>query len=537
MVAAGTLWRTVRHLKPRQFTGRLAFRLGRPQLNLATAPALRAWSGPWALPAGREASLLAPGRFRFLNAEGYLAELGWVGSGAEKLWRYNQHYFDDLNALGADTRRAWHQALLAQWLKGNPPGRGDGWEPYPTSLRIVNWIKAAASGLPLGQPAVHCLAVQARWLMQRLEWHLLGNHLFANAKALVLAGLFFKGPEAQRWFRQGMAILAEQLPEQVLIDGGQFERSPMYHALALEDMLDLINAARAIGNVVPAPTLNAWEETASRMLRWMRVMTHSDGRLAQFNDSAHGIAPDGQELERYARVLGVTAEPCAPQNLTYLHESGYVRADWSGAALFCDVAPVGPDYLPGHAHADTLSFELSIASQRIVVNGGTSCYGASPRRVRERGTAAHSTVQVAGLNSSEVWSGFRVGRRAYPRDVRVEGETIQASHDGYAWLPGRPVHTRTWQTKPNGLTVSDTVTGAHAALARYQLAPGLTAKALAEGKWAVFKGVNHLAHVEVPRGRASIQPSRQSPEFGLSYDTQCLTIELDDGRAQTNWSW
>ena len=28
-----------------------------------------------------------------------------------------------------------------------------------------------------------------------------------------------------------------------------------------------------------------------------------------------------------------------------------------------DVAKIGPDYLPGHGHADTLSFELSINTQ------------------------------------------------------------------------------------------------------------------------------------------------------------------------------
>ncbi|MFB1490650.1 MULTISPECIES: heparinase II/III family protein [unclassified Thiocapsa] len=44
------------------------------------------------------------------------------------------------------------------------------------------------------------------------------------------------------------------------------------------------------------------------------------------------------------------------------------------AVALLDVAPIGPDYLPGHAHADTLSFELSLFGQRVIVNGGTSRY-------------------------------------------------------------------------------------------------------------------------------------------------------------------
>ena len=175
----------------------------------------------------------------------------------------------------------------------------------------MNWLKAAASGWALPDAAWHSLAVQARWLTQRLEWHLLGNHLFANAKALVFAGLAFEGPQAEAWLQQGLRILAEQLPEQVLADGGQFERSPMYHALALEDVLDLLNAAQASGCTHPAlaAALPAWREAAPGMLRWLRAMTHPGGRLACFNDSAHGIAPDGAELERYASALGVTAAP------------------------------------------------------------------------------------------------------------------------------------------------------------------------------------------------------------------------------------
>src|SRR5690606_31907456 len=109
-----------------------------------------------------------------------------------------------------------------------------GWEPYPLSLRIVNWIKWAMSGSTLSPTMEQSLAIQVRWLTGRLEYHLLGNHLFANAKALVMAGLFFKGPEADAWLAKGLSILEREVPQQLLPDGGHFERSTMYHALALE---------------------------------------------------------------------------------------------------------------------------------------------------------------------------------------------------------------------------------------------------------------------------------------------------------------
>ena len=101
----------------------------------------------------------------------------------EKLWRYNQHYFDDLNATGASARRDLQIDLMLDWAANNRPGRTIGWDPYPTSLRIVNWVKWVLSDNAMPDECLESLAVQARWLNKRIEWHILGNHLFANAKA------------------------------------------------------------------------------------------------------------------------------------------------------------------------------------------------------------------------------------------------------------------------------------------------------------------------------------------------------------------
>ena len=121
--------------------------------------------------------------------------MGWSRR-KSKLWRYNQHYFDDLNAEQAVDRVEWHRELLNDWISNNPPFKGNGWEPYPTSLRLVNWIKWALSGVELPAYYLESMVLQARWLERRIEWHLLGNHLFANAKALVFVGTYFSGPEA-----------------------------------------------------------------------------------------------------------------------------------------------------------------------------------------------------------------------------------------------------------------------------------------------------------------------------------------------------
>src|SRR5690606_13087772 len=126
----------------------------------------------------------------------------------------------------------------------------------------------------LKSAAVHSLAMQARYLRRRLEIHLLGNHLWANAKALVFAGAFFTGDESAGWLHKGAALIGRELDEQILPDGGHFERSPMYHAIVLEDVLDLLQLDRAFPRVLPAALVARLRGVVGPMLRWLRVMTH-----------------------------------------------------------------------------------------------------------------------------------------------------------------------------------------------------------------------------------------------------------------------
>jgi len=158
------------------------------------------------MPARRAPSMPGAMTFRFLSETRRIVEKPWGVDAPSQFWRYNLHCFDDLSAFEAGTRHRWHVEAIANWIRDNPPGNSDAWAPYPTSLRVVNWIKWALGGAALEAPAVHSLAMQVRALSRRLEYHLLGNHLFANAKALVLAGLFFEGREGERWLESGAGI-------------------------------------------------------------------------------------------------------------------------------------------------------------------------------------------------------------------------------------------------------------------------------------------------------------------------------------------
>lgn len=536
-----------------QVYGRLWFRLYRPRPDCRPAPPLRAAAGYWIAPPAGEPRLLGPVTFRFLDETRTLADPdNWNRPDWDKLWLYNLHYFDDLNAEGAGERREWHRALVARWIASNPPGHGNGWEPYPLSLRIVNWIQWILAGYPPQSDWLDSLAMQARYLARRLEWHLLGNHLFANAKALVHAGLFFTGPEAERWLIAGLRVLDRQLSEQIFPDGGHFERSPMYHAIILKDVLDLLNLEEVYKGRVGVSRTEQWRDAASRMLDWLRAMTHPDGGIAFFNDAAFGIAPTLAELADYARRLGIFAPVAAPSEaegstapprFTLLPDSGYARLQTGPAVLLADVGMIGPDYLPGHAHADTLSFELSLFGQRVVVDSGTSCYGTGRERQRQRGTAAHNTVTVDGQDSSEVWGGFRVARRARPLNWRrgetADGGWIECAHDGYQRLPGRVTHWRRWTLNSTSLRIEDRLDGRYReAIARLHLHPTIRVGlgGAANGWLELPDGRRPCWNVE-NGGGVRLVPTTWHPRFGVSEANVRLEIICNGSGTQLLIQW
>ena len=501
--------------------------------DLSPAPALRRQRGSWRQPARRLQCLIGPKEFSFLNVKGTLDEIGWNGAERSKLWRYNQHYFDDLNAVESELRVGWHRDLLNDWIGNNPPCTGNGWEPYPVSLRIVNWVKWVLAGNSLPSECESSLAIQARWLIVRLEKHLLGNHLFANAKALVFVGMFFKGAEADRWLSKGLHILNIELAEQILNDGGHFERSPMYHHIILEDVLDLINLINAYSKKDSFEELDKLNDSVCQMLSYMKAMGHPDGELAFFNDSTFGVAATRDELIKYASRLGISGDGENRLNQVLLKDSGFFRWEQGVAVLIANVGKVGPDYIPGHAHADTLSFELSLTQQRVLVNSGVSLYEDTEERLRQRGTRAHNTVEIDGANSSEVWKSFRVARRAKTFDFSIQKQNekwvkIASSHDGYKRLKGRNIHRREWVLKRDSLIVRDEVSGSfRSAVARFHLHPDVRLDECSGERCIVsISQTGQKVEFIVEGGRLRVQPSTWHPQFGTSVPNNCLAVQF-----------
>ncbi len=466
------LFHTFRHLRARQIANRVGRKLFPVRSVGGSSLETRKPTGVLAQPVSRQRTVGKDGTFRLLNRAVEIdGPEAWNDPGRDMLLTYNLHYFDDLLASDGASRYGAQGALVDRWVTENPPCRGAGWEPYPASLRIVNWIKWQLGGASLSGEAHASLSVQCRFLARSLEWHLMSNHLFANAKALLFGGLFFEGVEADSWLKKGRQILKAQAGEQFLADGGHFELSPVYHSLMAEDLLDSVNILQAYGRDIPEWLVS----TSDKALGWLAVMTGPGGELPLFNDGANGISPTPDDLFQYAGRLDMFPAPGnIPDGLTSLAASGYFRYQTGDYLLIGDVGNIAAHCNPGHTHNDVFNFQLAVAGRAVIVDTGTSTYEEGALRESQRSTAAHNTVEIAGLEQNELWKSFRVGRRGRIGYRDFADHSAEAEYDYCAGRNTR--HRRRFGFGPKQIEITDEIMGGksgNTATAHLHFAPGI----------------------------------------------------------------
>jgi uncharacterized heparinase superfamily protein len=446
-----------------------------------------------------------------------------------RLWSYHLHYLDALRdpAMSHEQRVRW----LSDWVRANPPGCRPGWEPFPISLRIVNALEVLAASTGSAAPAVATsLARQAWWLEGTLEHELGGNHLLKNALALAWAGRALRGGRAAAWRRTGDRLLARELSSQILSDGFHEERSPGYHAVLVEDLLrfDALLAAAGeresdLGRLVVS--------AGSRAASALASVLHQDGDIPLFNDAAFGQAPPAAALVRRAEAAFGAARVTPASDGAIA--AGFHRLEAHGATVIADLGEAGSATNPGHVHADTLSFEMSAWGRRIVVDGGTYDYEPSEERRFARSTAAHNTVEVDGLDSSEVWGVFRVGRVARPRDVRRSDDrglaAVSAAHDGYRFLPGAPIHRRAIRATADAWWVEDTVEGRgrHRAVGRLRFHHDLQVARAGANAFAATCEEGEVTVRPDPGTTLVMEDGVWFPSFGIKHVCRVLTMRAE----------
>jgi len=517
---------TVRYLKMSQVLYRMwygfrSLRSWRPEEH-DLVPAIR--KRKFVIPCEKYSSC-SDGIVNVLNREIDVFSDGWVPSSLTKLEIYNVNYFDFL--FGSECRST-DDLMIQAWIDSGLTFSSFANDAYPLSLRLVNWIKW---GLVTNTDLEFCrdsLSNQVQWLLKNIEYGILGNHVFSNAKALMFFGKYWNGELAAQCTALGEKIFLKEVDEQILVDGANFELSPMYHGIMLEDLLDLYNLYVVFGSSSDESILRVIRKKIELMTSWLYRVTPPDGSYAFFNDSVDGVAVSFQGLIKYMRHLGISYDTDAGS--CHMPFSGYCRLENNKMVVLCDGANVGPDYIPGHAHADTLSFEMWLNREKVIVNSGISQYGVSVERLRQRGTLAHNTVSLDGMNSTEVWSGFRVARRAEILNTKFTEVPLSfmAEHDGYKKQGVNSTHKRTWCLSANRLSINDVISSSSEIKfeARFHFHPDLVLYLHEVNRVRVSKDSAHLCDFVVDQSfEINIINTSYHPQFNIQLENQCVSVK------------
>ncbi len=498
--------------------------------------------------------------FTFLNHTIELPTIDWNRRYESHLWNYQLHYFNHtvgcarafvVDGNAGPMRHC--QKLIESWIATAHIGHSDGWDAYPISLRVVNWIYAyALLAEKYDAPAFlqrwrTSIYQQLAFLSEHLEYHLLANHLLKNAKALVIGGLFFADdPRGKQWLATGEQLLWREFDEQVLEDGGHYERSPMYHALSLADFLECFALLRECKT---EQKIEEQTDSTTRIVAKLQAMTrflaatsHADGTLALFNDAANSEDFRPLALLKSAtRILG--ADMQAP--VMAFPETGYYL--WSSAdecdRIIVDAGPPGVDYNLAHAHCDLLSYELRLDGQPFIVDSGVHGYGGDKFREYCRSTRAHNTVMFDGREQSEVWGTFRIARAAELLGVDVHCDEQSWDFRG-AYRPyykqDLSHERRIRRTMDGEWIIEDRVSGGRVKRAQsfIHLHPDVTAKRNADLSiecqiGARIVNIQPLAAetVQIVAGQEAPIQGWYFPDFGIAQPSQtiCFEYAVKDG--------
>lgn len=462
------------------------------------------------------------------------------------IWELNRHqWFIGLGQAyrySADERYGeMFAARVRAWMQANPPGMGINWtSSLEAAVRLISWCwalflfrgsRALSAELFMQMRAwirVHALHVE-RYLSHYFSPN---THLTGEALGLFCAGTVFpEFDEAGRWRTRGARILVEQIERQVFPDGVYFEQSTCYQRYTAEIYLQFLILAARQGFTVP----DAVGERVQRMLDFLLAISRPDGSMPQIGDTDGGSllplvrrAPDdlrgvfataaaffsrpdyawaaGEVTPEVLWLLGAggleafdslqPGPPATAPSRPFMH-GGYaiMRSGWGRQdhQLIFDAGPIGCPVSAGHGHADLLGIQCACFGEPYLIDPGTCGYTAEPGwRDYFRGTAAHSTVMVDGLNQAVPDGPFKWRQRPRARLRRwVSTETfdlVDADHDAYHRLPDPVRHRRrVFFAKPRYWMVVDDLEGKaeHRLDLRFQFAP-MTVKLCPDG-WLVAR--------------------------------------------------
>lgn len=475
--------------------------------------------------------------FFFLNtASQYISNPCWDSKKESLLWLFNLNYFDYINS--ENSFRNQSLSLINNWINKSKSfsNKAPPLHPYTTSLRIVNWIKWLVNNKVNSVKINSSISSQALFLSKKKEYHLMGNHLLANLKALIFVGVYFENGICNEKLQNNLNEYFREISKQILQDGGHIEQSPMYHYIILLDIIDLYNLNLNL------PFLNIelkikLKKIISKMYFFYENVCHPDDYISFFNDSNLSNIEKKKFIVEYLININLELNK-NPKYFNLFKNTGYFNYKNEDYFLIAKIGNIGIGNQSGHSHADSLSFELSLFNNRFIVNKGVSTYEENQERLIERSTISHNTVTVGDKNSSVVWKSFRLANRTKSKLIEYkENENnfyLTAQHFGYKNFFLSNTHTRKWKFYNKKIIISDKIKFFQNSKVKSRIYLHPNVKILTINK---LEFCDKIININFFNAKASFKKSKWNSEFGLSLENNFIEFIFLDNNIDIVLEW
>lgn len=387
---------------------------------------------------------------------------------------------------------------INNWIDENPLMRSINWGcAMDVSIRAVNWMYALNMMLSSDnvtdsfvKKITHSLFEHGWFIYRNLEKGVpnSGNHYASNIVGLLFLGSFFKAEkEGANWFKFGLQEYYNEIRNQILPSGPQFEKSTSYHRLVTELFLYSYIFLKRQNLNIPLDIRYRIKKMLDFTLYYIKpngkaplIGDEDNGRLLPFLEyeiidhryllSLGAIEFNNSLYKKYSRgyvsdaffLLGVdgkvkfneidsvndTLQSKAFPDAGFCvlrHDDFYIFINNSGTAKYSDTKLTGGS----HAHADMLSFELAIGKTSFIVDPGSYVYTSSAKdRNLFRSTAMHNTVTIDKkdqhtLPNDDLFMTKDIGKPViFEFDFNDRFDKFIGSHNGYQKLKNGVIHKR-----------------------------------------------------------------------------------------------
>ena len=481
---------------------------------------------------------LVEGRFRFLN---HTVEAGAAFSeknDAGPAWQARLHSFEwlrDMRAVGTEAARVQARQYVTDWADVNQNWHPLIWRPDVMSKRLCSWLThaefiSAGADEEFAKTFLESIGRQVKHLRRAARFMPEGLERIETTKALIYVSLGLPG--GARFMPRLVKNISKICDRQILPDGGHIERSPQAQLAALQNLIDVRSILKISSLDIP-DSLQRAIDRAAPMLRFYR---HGDGGFALFNGANEGKA--------WLIDVVLTKAEARGKPLASAVHTGFERIAANRTLLISDTGT--PSRTTRGTHAGTLSFEISVGKQRMIVNCGAYTGRDETWRLAQRATAAHSTLVAEDRNSTEIRPDGTMGKMVadvWCERVEADGNTwLDVRQDGYTQSLGI-LHRRRIYLNASGTDVrgEDTLEGEgnHKFAIRFHLHPSVKASLVKDGASVLLRLPDKSGwRMRCSGGVASLQESIYLGDGQEARRTEQIVISgaSMQGSAQVKWA-